>query len=592
MRFLASRKRDERGTVIVLVGIISMVLLTIAAFAVDLGMQRVARRDMQALADAVALDLARLVDGRTAEQIIAGSSTARPIQVAKDASEARNEGSTLGEDPTVTWVLVQLDLAGDPIVDSSGNVVPVTGSDVPDAVYVTASTAVDFAFSTGGGAAARSAVGVSASIACFRLGSYALAVDSENSDLLDDLIGDALSIQSLSYKGLADASITMRGLALELGVGTVDELANLQNLTLRNLYLASATVLQRESGQAVDVTLLNSIAAAVNTSIFVDVADIFALTSGGAAALETKLNLLDLVAASAFVANGENAFDVPVFWSVPQFSNGAAGLKIIQKAQMGCGKINEAHAETAQVELFARPTLNVPTIAGLAGVSVGVDLSVDLASAEGLLTGVTCGAGTQASPESIDVHVTRSLVSSVNLSVPIHLTGSIRASNVILNGLPFGLGNVIGSLLNLLLGNNNAALNITINAGVQASTAPVEADATYSVPPHNYTDPERVTDAPSMVVPHVEITNADITGTITYNNTTVNITSVLALGQVTLLPVLNDLVQKNVLGGINQFVDEVNEYLIPTLELLGASVAGADLYGVYRPVCNSPSLGG
>jgi hypothetical protein len=244
------------------------------------------------------------------------------------------------------------------------------------------------------------------------------------------------------------------------------------------------------------------------------------------------------------------------------------------------------------VELFARPTLNIPTIAGLVGASVGVDLEVELASAQGVLTGVTCGAGTVANPESIDVHVTRSLVSAVNLSVPIHLTGNIRATTVVLNGLPFGLGNLIGALLNVLLGNSNATFDIIIQAGVQASTAPVEADATYAVPPHDYTDPERVTQAPSLVVPQVTITNADITGTVRVNNTTVNITSLLNLGQLTVAPIIADLIQKNVVRGINEFVDEVNAYLIPTLELLGASVAGADLYGVYRPVCNSPSLGG
>ncbi len=481
---------------------------------------------------------------------------------------------------------------GEPVRNAAGEIVPVTGSGVPEAVFVTASTSVGFAFSSGSGAAARSALGVSASIACLRLGSYALAVRSDNSDLLDDLIGDALEINTVGYQGLADANITMRALALALGVGTVDELANLENLTVARLFLASATALERESGQAADVALLRTIAASVNSSTFISIDDIFALTSGGAAALETKLNVLDLVAASAFVANGENAFDVPVFWNVPQFSNGAAGLKIIQKAQMGCGKINEARAETAQVELFARPKLNVPTIAGLAGASVGVDLSVALASAQALLTGVTCGEGTLASPESIDAHVTRSLVSSVNLNIPIHLTGTIRANKVILNGLPFGLGNLVGGLLNVLLGNNNATLDITIQAGVQASTAPVETDATYAVPPHNYADPERVTGAPSMVVPTVTITNADITGTIRYNNTTVDITNVLGLAQVTLAPILDDLVQKNVVRGINEFVDEVNEYLVSTVELLGVSVAGADLYGVYRPVCNSPSLGG
>lgn len=592
MRLVRSRHRDERGAAAVIVAVVCVVLVTISAIAVDLGMQRVARRDMQALADAVALDLARLVDGRTAQQIVTGSSKVLGIEAAKTASEARNQGSSLGADPTVTWTLVELDLMGDPVKDAAGKVVPVTGAGVPDAVYVTAATSVEFAFSTGSGAAGRSAVGISQSIACFRLGSYALAVESENSELLDDLIGDALDINAVGYRGLADASVSLRLLALELGVGTVDELASLQSLTLRRLFLATATVLERSGGEAADVSLLRSIAAAVNTSMFIDVADILTLSSGGAAALETTLNVLDLVAGSAFVANGENAFDVPVFWSVPQFSNGEAGLKIIQKPQQGCGKIGEAYAQTAQVTLFARPKLNIPTIAGLAGASVPVDLEVELASADGLLTGVTCGEGTLASPESIDVHVRRALVSKVNLRIPIQLSGQISASDTILRGLPFGLGDLLGSVLRLLLGNNKAALNLTVQAGVSASSQPTQADATYAVPPHDYTDPERVTALPSLVVPQVTIDSLDFSGTITYNNRTLDVSPLLAAGEITLNTVINDLISKNVVRGINEFVGEVNDYLIPTLELLGASTAGADLYGVYRPVCNSPSLGG
>ena len=65
-------RRDERGAIIPMVAMLLVVLIPSTAIAVDLGMQRVVRRDMQALADVVALDLVRLVDGRTAAQINSG----------------------------------------------------------------------------------------------------------------------------------------------------------------------------------------------------------------------------------------------------------------------------------------------------------------------------------------------------------------------------------------------------------------------------------------------------------------------------------------------------------------------------------------
>lgn len=585
------RTRDERGAVALTVGIISTVLVLLASFAVDLGMQRVARRDMQALADSVALDLARLVDGRTAEQIVAGDTKMLGIAAAAAASEARNEGAALGDDPTVTWTLVRLDLAGDPVVGADGAPVAVTGAGVPQAVVVEASTTVDFAFSVGSGGASRTAVGASESIACFALGSFAAAVNSDNSALLDSLVQDAINVNVAGYMGLADAAVTLRGLALELGAGTVDELIGLRDVTLRRLFLASAAVLQRESGQAADVALLTSLSAAVDSTFVVDFAELMTASAGGQAALDTTFNLLDLVGASAFVANGENFLDTPVFWKVPQFSSGEAGLQVIQRPQRGCGRVNQTVAETAQVNLVARPKLNMPTILGLAGPSVPVNLEIELVGAKGTLRTITCGAGTTASPESITVQVERSAVSSVKLEVPIKLSGQIRASNLLDSLLPFGLSG--------LLGTTQATVDLTINAGVTINASPTSTTATFAVPPRTYGQAERVPGAATSLVPHVTIDAADVSGSVTVmagllglTPVTISTGELLSSGALNLDALTAELTQKNVLPGINDFIDQVNVFLEPTLNLLGASAAGADLFGLPRPICNSPSLRG
>ena len=228
-----------------MVAIIMVVLVGISAIAVDLGMQRVARRDMQALADPVALDLARLVDGRTANAINAGSGGAVPLNAAKNASVARNSGSTLGSPPVVTAVLIWLDANGDPVLNPNGSVKQVTGSGIPDAVYVTAETSVDFAFATGSGGAGRSAIGTSSSNACFKLGSFAAALNPSNSLILQGYLNDALKLNVVGYEGLANASVTLGALAAELGVGSVEGLANLKNLSLQRLFLATASALQK-----------------------------------------------------------------------------------------------------------------------------------------------------------------------------------------------------------------------------------------------------------------------------------------------------------------------------------------------------------
>ena len=79
-------RRDERGAVVPMVAIMLTVLMISAAFAVDLGKQRVVRQDMQALADVVA--------ALTREGVIEGAPTSkkamRAIQTAFDIWHAES----------------------------------------------------------------------------------------------------------------------------------------------------------------------------------------------------------------------------------------------------------------------------------------------------------------------------------------------------------------------------------------------------------------------------------------------------------------------------------------------------------------------
>ena len=84
-------RRGERGAIIPMVAMLLVVLIPSTALAVDLGMQRVVRRDMQAMADVVALDLVRLVDGRTAAQIRSGYNGLSTLDAALVKSVARND---------------------------------------------------------------------------------------------------------------------------------------------------------------------------------------------------------------------------------------------------------------------------------------------------------------------------------------------------------------------------------------------------------------------------------------------------------------------------------------------------------------------
>ncbi len=355
MRWIACRQRDEQGTVVVLMGIVALVLVTITAFAVDLGVQRAARRDMQALADAVALDLARLLDGREAQEIVVGSANRLGIEAAKNASEARNEGSALGDDPTVTWTLIDLDVKGDPVKDLSGNIVPVTGADVPDGVYVTATTAVDFGFSMGSAGASRSALGISESSACYQLGSYAASINPSTSDVFGDLLKPILGASTMNlagYNGLASANVSVLDLihAPSIGVGTVDELLALPNLTVGDLFLASAYALTGQ-GKIAEAAVFNAAATSVVAPFVLNFNDVLAIDGSSDAVLNTHLNALDLLVGTVFLANGTNLLDVHNL----QAELGSVGvttgteLKIIEKARRWCTGFQTAGPETSQL---------------------------------------------------------------------------------------------------------------------------------------------------------------------------------------------------------------------------------------------------
>ncbi len=582
------RARSERGAVLPMVAIMLTVLMATGAFAVDLGMQRVARRDMQSLADAVALDVARLLDGGTAGQVLSGAEGRQALSDAAAESAARNDDRTLGEAPSVTAVLVRLDAAGAPVL--VGDVpAPVPAGDVPDGVLVTARTSVDYGFAGGRGGAVCTALATADPFACFRLGSYAVAVDPGNaadtgSDRLNELLEDAFQVNGLGYHGLADSSVSLGGLATGLGVATPDGLASLQGVRLGDLFSVTADVLEREGGSVADVWLLRTLAASAQAELdaTVDVADLLSVSSSGGAVLASTVSVLDLVAASAFAADGTHALSVPVLWSVPRFSAGATSLDVIEAPRQACGDIGVT-AETAQLAFTAEPVLHVGTIAGLTGDDVAARLDVQLAGATGRLTSVTCGDATPTSPEAVTVDVTRRL-SRASLSIPLHVHGDLKAVDLGLDLGPFGLPIVIGQ--------PKVRLDLTVQAGVEVMGNTGTHAPTYAVPNHTYAEPEPVGDASAAALPMAQVTASDVTGTVTFNSVTMDVSQLLEHGAINLAAVLAA-VNSQVIGtAVNPFIAQINAVLTPTAGLLGLHVNGVDLHGVPRPACSTPGLRG
>jgi len=411
------RRQDEEGAVAALGAVFVVVILLIAALVVDIGMQRVLRSDLQALADVVALDLARELDGQPASSYT--GARAATLDAARDASVRRNDDVIGGEvDPReVRWDLVVRD-------DDGSGWQQAAPADVPIAVRVTASSEVGFAFGgvtdTMAGSATRTAVAQARKSACLRVSSYALQLDTQRSWLLDALLGSLLGTE-LGAKvldpqaGLLGVDLDLLDLIKELDPLVGADISALSftdvadvGVSLERLMLAALNVLKRQSGRTAEVKLLQQIYDGIKVGIgavTVKLSDLVSLETAGDAALGLDLNLLDLVAGSLAIANGTNVLDLPLGVKVPLplGTNGAPLVDLQARVTVGqapvvkCG--GKAESSQIVVELFG-DVANVNL--GIVSARVPISVRLTLADASATVTDVRCVDGNKQVGIAID----------------------------------------------------------------------------------------------------------------------------------------------------------------------------------------------
>lgn len=396
----------ERGAVIPLVALVMSTLIIFTSLALDLGYQRIARRDMQALADVVALDLARSVDGRTAAQIEADPNWT----AARTQSVARN-GDTVGSTPAVTATLGVVDA-------TTGAFTAVTGSSVPDAVRVSAATSVDFFFRPGSGGASRTAIGSQVPRANFMIGSFLAGSDPDlDLELLDRIlprrIGSTLdrltntssvSLTAVSYRGLANTQVDLTRVGIELGAGSPDRLVSAGAYNARGVYLATARVMD-QSGSTAAATVFRAMAAETSSTATIDFADIF-LRQGGSSQLAGGTNLS--IGALAFLNSSVNAIGGNSFVSIPNFNLGIPGITsttltvdLIEAPQFCaipnalCKVGDSVTTSQVRVRLDNNLTLNLDLPPLLNPLVTGtLTTETTAAGATGTITAARCSAGT------------------------------------------------------------------------------------------------------------------------------------------------------------------------------------------------------
>ncbi len=579
------RPRDERGVVAIMVSILMVTVLTgFASFALDIGYKRMASRDMQAVADIVAMDMARELNGGSTTTLLATNWNT------KVGTSLSHQGGALGDALTVQTcnaaqvlakkaTLATTGICAYPgILKSDGTFIS-SGAAPATHVKVLTRTTVDYLLPVFAetGDTARSAVASAETMACIMLGSYAARVNAGDSALLGPLLGaidSDLNLSLLSYQGLAGANVKLRAIAADLGLGTVNELAT-TNVTLGQFYLATAHVL-RNNGSTVEANLLESISTKVG-SLTLKVGDLIDLTTAGSSALDASFNALDLLTGAAQVANGDYGVSVPALGiTIPGVSSLNGNLHITEQPKWKCGDAVTGTAagdaaHSTQFDLNLGGTLvSLPSILGAATTTTGLDVHASAASASGWLRGVDCGNATASDPEGVTVDVKTGLADA-SVGVPIHIAGDVT----------IGLLSVYRIDLNLMISTKLTSANNTQSIN-------------YTVPPQNYGQAKST------------VNNALPMPTATVALDTTKPQSVRLLGGllglpgielgpiVTVLnPVLSAVTTSIVTPIVTPIVNSVNDLLLNKLSpALGLKLGGADLYLMPHPNCATPALRG
>ncbi|MGH3440810.1 MAG: hypothetical protein ACRDUY_01945, partial [Nitriliruptorales bacterium] len=179
---------------------------------------------------------------------------------------------------------------------------------------------------------------------------------------------------------------------------------------------------------AADIELLETLAASVPPLAPLAVGDLLGVGPGSDAALETSVNVLDLVASSAFIANGTHALTVPaISLSLGGLTNVTSSLSIVETTRRAC---RPSEAFTAQTSLdLAGDVVDLPPLLGLLEARASLRLDLDAATALGVITNLLCGTDTKV----VDIEVVTALTqleAAISVTLSAVLLGEIGGITV------------------------------------------------------------------------------------------------------------------------------------------------------------------
>jgi len=245
--------------------------------------------------------------------------------------------------------------------------------------------------------------------AAFAIGSRLARVEGGAlNGLLGGLLGTTVSLSVMDYEGLARARIDLFGFARQLATRatisalTFDEVVR-ANVRVGDVILAAQDAARAQGAGSDAIAALGGLAAsAAGLSQRLSLQSLVQFGSYGSrqlseeVPLKASLSALDLVSATAQIANGSRQLDLNLAVNVPGLA--AVSLKLgIGERPVGTSLVRVdragASVHTAQTRLLLTLTLVGSGQASL----VKLPLYLELASATARLTAISCGAGDVAS---------------------------------------------------------------------------------------------------------------------------------------------------------------------------------------------------
>ncbi|MBG6287395.1 pilus assembly protein TadG-related protein [Pseudomonas nitroreducens] len=287
------------------------------------------------------------------------------------------------------------------------------------------------------------AVGRRTAMAGISAGSGVLSLDSTNSPLLNALLGGLLgttiNLDLVTYQGIAGANVSLLALSqqlkaagVNLELGKIDSLLG-ANVTAAQLLQAMVNAADASQLANVNTSLLRTALANINVPTanltLGQILSVVAPDSVRDTALNAGVNLLDLLMATAMVANKNNAVNVDLKGKNIAGVVPTVKLQVISPPTIAIGYPGKDSAgnwrtvaKNAQVQMIVGANAN---LLGLNLVNLALNLRVGVAEGYAALDSIQCGGVGQ--PTTVNVKA-RPGVASANIDANVSLLSGASGS--------------------------------------------------------------------------------------------------------------------------------------------------------------------